>query len=65
MSNKSDSFKGKLTEKFSEFSQLSDYSFMNHTPRNFGETKYTKLEKQAQTKTKQSKIKRKQEKFCL
>ena len=29
MSTKSDSLKGKLTENFSEFSQLSDYSFMN------------------------------------
>ena len=29
MSTKSDSLKGKLTENFSEFSQLSDYSFMD------------------------------------
>ena len=29
MESKSDSLKGKLTENFSEFSQLSDYSFMN------------------------------------
>ena len=29
MSTKSDSLKGKLTENFSEFSQQSDYSFMN------------------------------------
>ncbi len=29
MSTKSDSLKGKLTENFSEFSQLSDYSFLN------------------------------------
>ena len=29
MSTKSDSLKGKLTENFSEFSQLSDYSFIN------------------------------------
>ena len=29
MSTKSDSLKVKLTENFSEFSQLSDYSFMN------------------------------------
>ena len=29
MSTKSDSLKGKLTENFSEFSQLSNYSFMN------------------------------------
>jgi len=29
MATKSDSLKGKLTENFSEFSQLSDYSFMN------------------------------------
>ena len=29
MSTKSDSLKGKLTENFSEFSKLSDYSFMN------------------------------------
>ena len=29
MSTKSDSFKEKVTENFSEFSQLSDYSFMN------------------------------------
>ena len=29
MTSKSDSLKNKLTENFSEFSQLSDYSFMN------------------------------------
>ena len=29
MPTKSDSSKGKLTENFSEFSQLSNYSFMN------------------------------------
>ena len=29
MSSKSDSLKEKLTENFTEFSQLSDYSFMN------------------------------------
>ena len=29
MSTKSNSLKEKLTENFSEFSQLSDYSFMN------------------------------------
>ena len=29
MSTKSDSLKGKLTKNFTEFSQLSDYSFMN------------------------------------
>ena len=29
MSTKSDSLKGKLTENFSEFSRLSDYSFIN------------------------------------
>ena len=29
MSTKSDSLKAKLTENFSEFSKLSDYSFMN------------------------------------
>ena len=29
MSTKSDSLKVKLTENFSEFSKLSDYSFMN------------------------------------
>ena len=29
MTTKSDSLKGKLTENFSDFSQLSDYSFMN------------------------------------
>jgi len=29
MSTKSNSLKGMLTENFSEFSQLSDYSFMN------------------------------------
>ena len=29
MASKSDLFNGKLTENFSEFSQLSDYSFMN------------------------------------
>ena len=30
MSTKFDSLKGKLTENFSEFSKLSDYSFMNY-----------------------------------
>ena len=29
MSTKSDLLKGKLTENFSDFSRLSDYSFMN------------------------------------
>ena len=29
MSTKTDALKGKLTENFSEFSQLSDYSLMN------------------------------------
>ena len=29
MSSKSDSLKEKLTENFTEFSQLSDYSFIN------------------------------------